>query len=132
MASRMRTVILIGIGGLVGAILRYTVSGWAQNAHHRFPLGTLTVNIMGSLLLGLIMYLSEFSANISTDQRIFLTIGVFGAFTTMSTFSYETFRLFEQKEYMIFLLNIFGNNFLCFTGIYFGKLIALKISGVLT
>ncbi|MFP3950847.1 MAG: fluoride efflux transporter FluC [Candidatus Bathyarchaeia archaeon] len=81
----MRTIILIGIGGLTGAILRYTISGWAQNAHHRFPSGTLIVNIIGSLLLGLTMYLSEYSANISTDQRIFLTIGMLGAFTTMST-----------------------------------------------
>lgn len=128
----MRTLILIGVGGLTGAILRYTISGWAQNAYHRFPTGTLTVNIVGSLLLGLIMYLSEFSASISTEQRLFLTIGLLGAFTTMSTFSYETFRLFEQKEYMMVLLNIIGNNFLCFTGIYFGKLIALKISGVST
>jgi len=128
----MKTVILIGIGGLTGAILRYTISGWAQNAHHRFPIGTLTVNIIGSLLLGLIMYLSEYSANISTDQRIFLTIGMLGAFTTMSTFSYETFKLFEQKEFYMLLLNIVGNNLLCFTGIYLGKLIALRISGVST
>ncbi len=128
----MRTIILIGIGGLTGAILRYTISGWAQNAHHRFPMGTLTVNIIGSLLLGLIMYLSEYSANISTDQRIFLTIGMLGAFTTMSTFSYETFKLFEQKEFYMLLLNLIGTNLLCFTGIYLGKLIALRISGVST
>lgn len=126
----MKTIILIGIGGLTGAILRYTVSGWAQNAHPRFPAGTLTVNIIGSLLLGLIMYLSEYSSNVSMEQRIFLTIGMMGAFTTMSTFSYETFRLFEQREYYMLALNVIGTNLLCFTGIYFGKIIALKISGV--
>jgi CrcB protein len=128
----MRTIILIGIGGLTGAILRYTISGLAQNSHPRFPLGTLAVNIIGSILLGLIMYLSEYSAYISTDQRIFLTVGMLGAFTTMSTFSYETFKLFEQKAFYMFLMNLIGNNLLCFTGIYLGKLIALRISGVST
>jgi CrcB protein len=67
----MKTIILIGIGGLTGAILRYTVSGWAQNAHHRFPAGTLTVNIIGSLLLGLIMYLSEYSSNMRARAEDF-------------------------------------------------------------
>ena len=88
------------------------------------------MNLAGSLILGLIMYLSEYSASISADQRIFLTIGMLGAFTTMSTFSFETLRLFEQKEYYLFMLNLIGTNLLCLIGVYTGKLLALKISGV--
>ena len=88
------------------------------------------MNLVGSLILGLIMYLSEYSASISADQRIFLTIGMLGAFTTMSTFSFETLRLFEQKEYYLFVLNLIGTNLLCLIGVYTGKLLALKISGV--
>jgi CrcB protein len=121
---------MVGLGGLTGAVLRFIVSGWAQNAHNRFPAGTLTVNLIGSLILGLIMHLSESSAGISPDQRIFLTIGMLGAFTTMSTFSFETLRLFEQKEYYLFTLNLIGTNVLCLIGVYTGKLLALKISGV--
>ena len=120
---------MVGLGGLTGAILRFIISGWAQNASNRFPAGTLTVNLAGSLILGLIMYLSEYSTRISADQRIFLTIGMLGAFTTMSTFSFETLRLFEQKEYPLFALNLVGTNLLCLVGVYTGKLFARKISG---
>jgi CrcB protein len=115
---------------LTGAVLRFILSGWAQNSHNRFPTGTLTVNLAGSLILGLIMYLSEYTTRIPADQRIFLTIGMLGAFTTMSTFSFETLRLFEQKEYYLFTLNLIGTNLLCLIGVYSGKLLALKISGV--
>ena len=115
---------------MTGAVLRFIISGWAQNANNRFPTGTLTVNLAGSLILGLIMYLSEYTTRIPADQRIFLTIGMLGAFTTMSTFSFETLRLFEQKEYYLFTLNLIGTNLLCLIGVYSGKFLALKISGL--
>ena len=87
------------------------------------------MNLAGSLILGLIMYLSEYTTQISADQRVFLTIGMLGAFTTMSTFSFETLRLFEEKAYYLFTLNLIGTNLLCFIGVYTGKLLASRISG---
>lgn len=89
----MYTWLIIGIGGFIGAVLRYGVGGWIQGTTTTFPVGTLGVNTLGSFFLALIMYLSEYSGFFSDQTRIFLTIGVIGAFTTMSTFSYESFRM---------------------------------------
>jgi CrcB protein len=71
-------------------------------------LGTLVVNFIGSLVLSLIMYLSEHAGLFSEEIRIFWTVGLLGSFTTMSTFSYESFRLLEQNENMLFGLNVAG------------------------
>lgn len=82
----MNTLLLIGVGGLVGAISRYVLSGWFQSSYAGFPIGTLFVNFTGTLILSIIMYLSEYSAGVPANIRILLTIGVMGAYTTMSTF----------------------------------------------
>ena len=89
----MQLLLLIGFGGFVGAVLRYLIAGWIQNGVSSFPVGTLGVNFIGSFFLGLVMYLSEIRGLFNEETRIFLTIGVLGAFTTMSTYSYETYRL---------------------------------------
>jgi fluoride exporter len=115
--------LIIGLGGFVGAILRYWISGWIQSGFLTFPLGTLGVNFIGSLLLALIMYASEYRGLFGEEVRIFLTIGVLGSFTTMSTFSFESMKLLEQSEHMIFVLNLIGTVSLCLLAIYLGKLI---------
>ncbi|MBT3393931.1 MAG: fluoride efflux transporter CrcB [Waddliaceae bacterium] len=123
----MHMLLLIGIGGFFGAILRYLMSGWIQNDVVAFPLGTLGVNFIGSFFLGLIMYLSEYKGIFNEDTRIFLTVGVLGAFTTMSTFSYESFKLLEQKEMLLLTINVVSTILLTFAGIYLGKFIAVDI-----
>jgi CrcB protein len=115
--------LLVGLGGFVGAILRYWISGWIQSGFLTFPLGTFGVNFIGSLLLALIMYASEYRGLLGEEARVFLTIGVLGSFTTMSTFSFESIKLLEQSEHMIFGLNLIGTVSLCFLAIYLGKLI---------
>ena len=114
--------LLVGLGGFVGAILRYFVSGWIQSGFLTFPLGTLGVNFIGSLLLALVMYASEYRGFFGEEVRVLLTIGVLGSFTTMSTFSFESMKLLEQSEHMIFGLNLIGTVLLCFFAIYLGKL----------
>jgi len=84
----MNMIIIVGLGGFIGAILRYLVSGWIQNGFTSFPTGTLSVNVIGSFFLSVILYLSENKGLFSEETRVFLTIGILGAFTTMSTFSY--------------------------------------------
>jgi CrcB protein len=121
--------LLIGLGGFFGAILRYLISGWIQNGAATFPLGTLGVNFIGSFFLGLVMYLSEYRGLFNEETRVFLAIGLLGGFTTMSTFSYETFRLLELNETLLFGANILGTVFLTILAVYLGKILAVSIWG---
>ena len=118
--------LIIGVGSFVGGILRYWVSEWVQSGALTFPLGTLSVNFIGSLVLSLIMYLSEYVGFFSQEVRVFWTIGLLGSFTTMSTFSYESFRLLEQNENILFGLNILGTLVLTLAAVYIGKIIVLN------
>ena len=118
--------LIIGIGSFIGGILRYWISGWVQSGALTFPLGTLVVNFIGSLVLSLIMYLSERAGLFSEEIRIFWTIGLLGSFTTMSTFSYESFQLLEQNENMLFGLNMVGTVILTLAAVYLGKLVVLN------
>ena len=119
--------LLVGLGGFVGAILRYWVSGWIQSGYVAFPIGTLAVNFLGSLLLALIMYASEYRGLFGEETRVFLTIGVLGSFTTMSTFSFESMKLLEQSEHIMFGLNLVGTVSLCLLAIYLGKFLVVGI-----
>ncbi|MBT5472182.1 MAG: fluoride efflux transporter CrcB [Nitrospina sp.] len=117
--------LIVGLGGFVGAILRYWVSGWIQSGFVTFPLGTLGVNFLGSLLLALIMYASEYRGLFDEQVRVFLTIGVLGSFTTMSTFSFESMKLLEQSEHMMFGLNLVGTVSLCLLAVFLGKVLVV-------
>ena len=123
----MNSFFVIGLGGFIGAVLRYYLSTITQSYFEKFPLGTLSVNFLGCLLLGMVMYLSEYRGIFSDQTRIFLTIGLLGAFTTMSTFSYESFKLLENNEMAMFSANIFGTMILAFLGVYLGKTLALVL-----
>ena len=121
--------LIIGLGGFIGAILRYWVSGWIQSGIVTFPLGTLGVNFFGSLLLALIMYTSEYRGFVGMQTRVFLTIGVLGSFTTMSTFSFESMELLEQNQYILFGLNLVGTVTICLLAVYLGKVL-VTITGL--
>ena len=123
----MYLILLIGVGGFVGAVLRHLIGGWIQNSFISFPLGTLGVNFLGSFCLSLVMYLSEYRGFFTEETRVFLTIGLLGAFTTMSTFGYESFKLFEQEEMLLFGINIIGTITLVFIGVYLGKFVVVDL-----
>ena len=117
----MREIVIVGIGGFIGAILRYVLSSMIQNDSSSFPMGTLLVNFLGTLLLGMVVYSAEMFDFISQDIRLFLTIGVLGAFTTMSTFGLESFTMFEDGNYLMLGLYLAGTILLVFLGMFVAK-----------
>jgi len=121
-------IIYIGAGGFIGAVSRYLISKYLNNIMPSFPLGTLAVNIAGSLIIGFVIYSITLGKNISPEMRDFITIGIIGGFTTMSTFAYESFRLLDLNQLWLFILNIFFNIVLCIGAVYAGKELALLIS----
>ena len=95
------TILYIALGGIAGTLSRYGLEGWIQSRTATgFPLGTLTVNVTGSLMLGFIIRVATGTALISPDIRAAVTIGFCGAFTTMSTFSYESVALLNDGDYL--------------------------------
>ena len=93
------TVLFVGIGGFFGAVLRFLISGWVQKASgFTFPVGTLAVNVLGSLLIGFLVAL--FDNFLSPYWKAALVTGLLGALTTFSTFSYETFVLLQEGLFL--------------------------------
>lgn len=102
--------VLVILGGSIGSLARYSVSGWVHGKYAGvFPLGTLTVNLVGSFLIGVLWALFE-SAAMSPTLRVFLFVGILGGFTTFSTYSLETLSLMRDGEVRTALLNILVNN----------------------
>jgi len=101
-------ILLVGIGGFIGAVMRYLVTGWVQDIFTAFslPYGTITVNITGCLLIGLLAGLTENRNMLGPETRALLLIGVLGGFTTFSTFSYETLELMRAGESMAAFSNV--------------------------
>lgn len=104
----MRNLLIIGLGGFIGAVLRYLVSGqvqrWSQSVD--FPYGTLAVNLIGCLLIGALTRMDEMRGVISPEMRFFIFIGLLGAFTTYSTFSNEAMNLINGRRFDLVLLYI--------------------------
>lgn len=127
----MQQLIYIGIAGFCGSISRYLVAGWTSSLSlGRFPFGTMTVNVLGSLLLGFIFTLSTDRLSIHPDIKLALTVGFLGSFTTFSTFSLETFNLFKAGDLYLSLMNILMNLFFSIIAVIIGIAAAKLIYGV--
>ncbi len=108
-------------GGGLGSLFRYWLSGVVYRmAGQDFPIGTLAVNIGGSLLLGFLAEITESRVLLSPALKMFFTIGLCGGFTTYSTFSYETYTLISQGSWIPALINIGLSLLLCLAGIFAG------------
>ncbi len=106
--------LLVACGGFLGSALRYGVSGLAGRIAPAspFPFGTLTVNVLGSLLIGLLAGLSEGRGFPGPQWRLLLVVGLLGGFTTFSAFSLETLELYRSGRPLLALGNVLGNNLL--------------------
>lgn len=96
------------MGGFLGAVARYLVSGLTHRVFDgRFPYGTLAVNIIGCFLIGLVMYLVQERGMFSSNFRLLITIGLLGSFTTYSTFAYESVEMLLDQRYLAAFGNVF-------------------------
>ncbi|HZW38479.1 MAG TPA: fluoride efflux transporter CrcB [Ignavibacteriaceae bacterium] len=127
----MKNYLIVFFGAGLGGALRY----WSSSAVYKFlpptfPYGTLFVNVIGSFILGIVMYYLDYKKLINADTRIFLTIGFCGGFTTFSTFSYETLNLLRDNEYLIASINIIANVLLTLIALFAAYKLSKLLSGV--
>ncbi|SMC10120.1 fluoride efflux transporter CrcB [Nitratiruptor tergarcus] len=122
------TVLAVGIGGFFGAISRYLIATYVQKLSGLFfPVGTLTVNVLGSFIIGF-LYL-YFEQTINPLYKAMLVTGFLGALTTFSTFSLETLLLFQEGLYLKGLLNIILNVTLTISSTFAAIILFKKIYG---
>lgn len=110
----MMKLLWICLGGAIGTGARYLLSGWAVRLFgSSFPYGTLSVNAIGSFLIGVIMVIGVNTELISPAARVVLTVGVMGGFTTYSSFNYETLQYFQDGEWLLGLFNFGVMSLVC-------------------
>jgi len=103
--------ILLGLAGALGALSRYGLAGLVQRlAGGSFPAGTFVVNMIGCLLFGLVWGLMEDRAGLGPQARVVVLTGFLGAFTTFSTFMFESAALLRSSQWAYALLNLGGQN----------------------
>jgi CrcB protein len=125
----LKQLLLIGMGGFIGSVARFLVSklntriDWLS-----IPIGTLTVNVLGSLLIGFLIGISEKSPVLTVEWRMFLMVGLCGGFTTFSSFSGENLMLLRNGQFLPLFLYTGLSILLGFTAVYLGY-ISTKLMG---
>jgi len=115
--------IAVGVGGFLGAVARYALGVYIGSRYGvRFPLGTFVINVSGSFLIGLILTLLA-RTTASSYWRYLIPIGFIGAYTTFSTFEYETFRAIQDGQVMTGLLNVGLSLVIGFVAVWAGAFI---------
>lgn len=121
----MKEILLVGLGGFVGSILRYYVSKLNVVWHFlSIPMGTFTVNILGSLLIGFIVGISAKNNLISNELRLLLMVGFCGGFTTFSSFTNENLMLMQNGQFLTVILYTTLSILFGFLAVYLGYILA--------
>jgi len=127
-AALWKDVLWITLGAAIGANLRYAVNRLALNfLSASVPYGTLIVNITGSLILGFFLVWTSERVLADPYWRLLIAVGFCGAYTTFSSYSFETFAMIEQGHYVLATANFFANNLLCLAGVLAGAALARMI-----
>jgi CrcB protein len=118
------TLLLVGIGGFLGAMTRYVVDGWVTNATAAaFPWGTFAINVTGSFALGLLFALTIERSVLPADIRPPVMIGFIGAYTTFSTWMLESWRLVEDGAFVAAFGNLVGSIGIGLAAVFVGLLV---------
>lgn len=123
-------VLLVAIGGAIGAAARYLVGAWLSSLlGSDFPWGTFFINVTGSFLIGVVLVLVQGGA-LPVGARHFVAVGILGGYTTFSTYSYETLGLVSDGNLVGALLNALGQVVLSLVSVYLGVVAGRLIGGV--
>jgi CrcB protein len=125
----MTNILLIGVGGFIGSILRYLTSGYVQQASKSidFPYGTLVVNLLGCFIIGFLAQLAEDRGVFTNQSRLFVFTGFLGGFTTFSSFGNETLNLMRDSQMFNALANVGANVVLGLFAVWLGRTVSYLI-----
>jgi CrcB protein len=124
----MLRILLVGLGGFVGTLFRYWLSGViARRYGETFPLGTLVVNAIGCFIIGFLFYFFYDRSLTTPTARTVVLIGVIGGFTTFSSYGLQTFTLLRDGELFLALVNVVASNALGLALVWLGYILAKAI-----
>lgn len=116
----MKQLLIVFVGGGLGSALRYGIGKVMNGLLPTFPYGTFTVNVAGSLLIGILLGLSLKSTTISQNSLLFLAVGFCGGFTTFSAFAYENYAFLKSGDLTNFAMYTLGSLILGFAAVFAG------------
>ena len=121
----MRDFVIVSIGAIVGANARWIISRYAARLLGPvFPYGTLIINIAGSLIVGFFIIWTSERVLVDPRWRLLIVVGFCGAFTTFSSYAFETMAYFEQGQWALMVANVLSNNLLCLGAVLAGMVLA--------
>ncbi len=121
----MRDFVIVSIGAIVGANARWVISRYAARLLGPvFPYGTLIINIAGSLIVGFFIIWTTERVLVDPRWRLLIVVGFCGAFTTFSSYAFETMAYFEQGQWALMVANVLSNNLLCLGAVLVGMALA--------
>jgi CrcB protein len=125
----LTNIILVGLGGFIGSVLRYIASGYVQQSTKSidFPYGTLAVNVIGCFVIGFLAQLAEGRGVFTSESRSFVFVGILGGFTTFSAFGNETLNLARDGQMVNALANVGANVILGLFAVWLGRTVSYLI-----
>ncbi|MDB5540068.1 MAG: fluoride efflux transporter CrcB [Devosia sp.] len=123
----MQAYLLVGIGGALGAMARFGAQGWIGSLANGFPIATFLINILGSIAMGVLVgVLAKATPQYQDEIRLFVAVGIFGGFTTFSSFSLDAIVMIERGDILLAGVYIVGSVLLSIAGLWMG-LLAMRV-----